>query len=336
MSLFHAIGRNEQRETWRCTASAATLALRFLVVAVFMLGATLLLGCSSTPVSDSAPLAIPRSGAGVEPSTDSDAETDDTMNSVLVVASSYNHVPFESKTGMEPEGFSIELVKLIAEEMGIEVQFTDPVRDASALPDLLPGAASDVAAKVAAGEATVGLSSIRASAALESSVATTDIYLPLDLALVVRADGDVGAVADVPAGTVAVQSDGTAAQWAAENLPHGEIALYDDPNEALSALVSGSVVASVVDEPVVQRFRQVKAPGRLEVIASAPVGDGFVMVVENRVQANKVNAALVALRKSGAYDDLWERWFGEPSQRGDAGPYTRMPDGQGDTAFSNN
>lgn len=318
---------------------SASATLRLVVAMVLALVACLLFGCATTTGveggesasrnGDSAEAAIADGGS-------SPSEAVGERPPALVVASSYNHVPFESKTGMQPEGFAIDLVKLVGEELGVEVQFTDPVHDAEALPDLLPGDADDVAAKVAAGEATVGLSSIRTSSAPTDAVVLIDPYLTLDLAVVVRADGDIETVEDIANGAAAVQRDGAAASWAAENLPDAEIISYDDPNEALSALVSGRVVASVVDEPVVQRFRQVKAPGRLEVIVSAPTGDDFVMVAADEAQARAINEALAALRTSGAYDELAEVWFGEPSQRGDAGPYTRMPDGQGDTAFSNN
>lgn len=320
---------------------SASATLRLVVAMVLALVACLLFGCATTTGAEGGESAS-RNGDGTEAAIADEggslSEVSGERPPALVVASSYNHVPFESKTGMQPEGFAIDLVKLVGEELGVEVQFTDPVHDAEALPDLLPGDADDVAAKVAAGDATVGLSSIRASDAPASvgAVVLTDLYLTLNLAVVVRSDGDIETVEDIANGAVAVQRDGAAALWAAENLPDAEIVSFDDPNEALSALVSGRVVASVVDEPVVQRFRQVKAPGRLEVIASAPVGDGFVMVAADEAQARAINEALAALRTSGAYDELLEVWFGEPSQRGDAGPYTRMPDGQGDTAFSNN
>lgn len=322
-----------------CAKGSTSVTLRLVVAMVLALVACLLFGCATTTGAEGGESAS-RNGDGAEAAMadggSSSSEAVGERPPVLVVASSYNHVPFESKTGMQPEGFAIDLVKLVGEELGIEVQFTDPVHDAEALPDLQPGDADDVAAKVAAGEATVGLSSIRTSSAPTDAVVLTDPYLTLDLAVIVRADGDIETVEDIANGAVAVQRDGAAASWAAENLPDAEIVSYDDPNEALSALVSGRVVASVVDEPVVQRFRQVKAPGRLEVIVSAPTGDDFVMVAADEAQARAINEALAALRTSGAYDELAEVWFGEPSQRGDAGPYTRMPDGQGDTAFSNN
>lgn len=315
--------------------------LRLVIAMVLALVACLLFGCATTTGAEGGESAL-RNGDGTEAAMVDEggslSETSGERPAALVVASSYNHVPFESKTGMQPEGFAIDLVKLIGKELGVEVQFADPVHDAEALPDLLPGDADDVAAKVAAGEATVGLSSIRTSStsAPPATVVLTDPYLTLDLAVVVRSGGDIETAEDIGAGAVAVQRDGAAAAWAAENLPDAEIVSFDDPNEALSALVSGRVVASVVDEPVVQRFRQVKAPGRLEVITSVPTGDGFAMMAADEAQARAINEALAALRASGAYDELLEVWFGEPSQRGDAGPYTRMPDGQGDTAFSNN
>lgn len=261
----------------------------------------------------------------------------DSVAPALVVASTYTGVPFEMKTGMEPEGFAIDLLARVGDELGTSPTFGDPVHDESALPDIEPGTVEDVAASVAAHEATVGLSSIRLSDDLPEGVVATDSYLALDLAVVVRADSSIEGVEAIGVGPVAVQGRGSAAAWTAESMPEAELVTYDDPNDALSALVSGNVVACVVDEPVVQRFRKVKAPGRLAVVETVTTGDGFVMVVaeDNGALATAINEALAALKADGTYDELIETWFGEPSQRGDAGPYTAMPDGPGDMVFQN-
>lgn len=299
----------------------------------FGIGLLALVGCGAGSWSDDGAGPAPASGHGVEEPAAEAAG----IPATLTVASTLSHGPFEFKTGMEAEGFAVDVMELVALELGADLSFSDPVRDRSVLPDLQPGRTEDVCEKVASGEALVGLSSIRASAPLGEGVLATDEYLALDLALVVHGEGELACVGDIGSGAVAVQREGAASAWAAENLPESHRMLFDDPNEALSALVSGNVLACVVDKPVAQRFRKVKAPGQLAIIETVATGDSFVMVVstDNEELATQINDALATLKVDGRYDELVEAWFGEPSQRGDFGPYTAMPDGPGDMVCQN-
>ena len=151
------------------------------------------------------------------------------------------------------------------------MQFAKAVNHKDADQYITPGRPEDVAAKVAAGEADLGASSIPADAALEG-VALSEPYLHADYAVVTKMDtghDDLASIQD--AGTVvAVQNDAAIAAWVAENLPEAEVVAFEDGIDALMELNSERAQAAIVDEPRFRRYVQVKEPHlqAVELVAS--------------------------------------------------------------------
>lgn len=175
-------------------AGAAVLALAFTVALAVCLSA--LTGCSSDEASSAQ--------TGGEKATEG-APTAEA--GVLMVASALNSEPYEQATSTSQIGFTVELLRLVGERAGLDVQFAKAVNHKDADQNITPGRPEDVAAKVAAGEADLGASSIPADAALEG-VALSEPYLHADYAVVTKMDtghDDLASIQD--AGTVvAVQN----------------------------------------------------------------------------------------------------------------------------------
>ena len=168
-------------------------------------------------------------------------------------------------------------------------------------------------AKVAAGEADLGASSIPADAALEG-VALSEPYLHADYAVVTKMDtghDDLASIQD--AGTVvAVQNDAAIAAWVAENLPEAEVVAFEDGIDALMELNSERAQAAIVDEPRFRRYVQVKEPHLQAVELVASDKDyAFAVAAGNEALLTAVNEALTALRADGSYDALYDSWFGD-------------------------
>ena len=147
-------------------AGAAVLALAFTVALAVCLSA--LTGCSSDEASSAQ--------TGGEKATEG-APTAEA--GVLMVASALNSEPYEQATSTSQIGFTVELLRLVGERAWLDVQFAKAVNHKDADQNITPGRPEDVAAKVAAGEADLGASSIPADAALEG-VALSEPYLHAD------------------------------------------------------------------------------------------------------------------------------------------------------------
>lgn len=215
-----------------------------------------------------------------------------------MVASALNSEPYEQATSTSQIGFTVELLRLVGERAGLDVQFAKAVNHKDADQNITPGRPEDVAAKVAAGEADLGASSIPADAALEG-VALSEPYLHADYAVVTKMDtghDDLASIQD--AGTVvAVQNDAAIAAWVAESLPEAEVVAFEDGIDALMELNSERAQAAIVDEPRFRRYVQVKEPHLQAVELVASDKDyAFAVAAGNEALLTAVNEALTALR----------------------------------------
>lgn len=285
-------------------------ALRAAGAVMFALAATVALAvCLSTLTGCSSD-----GGASAGSGADAPAEGAATAEpGVLLVASALNSEPYEQATSTSQIGFTVELLQLVGERAGLDVQFAKAVNHKDADQNITPGRPEDVAAKVAAGDADLGASSIPADAALEG-VALSDAYLHADYTVLTKMGTGYGDLASIRgAGTVvAVQDDAAIAAWVAENLPEAEVVVFEDGIEVLMELNSERAQAAIVDEPRFLRYVQVKEPHLQAVETIASDKDyAFVVAAGNEALLATVNEALAALRADGSYDALYDSWFGD-------------------------
>lgn len=288
-------------------AGAAVLALAFTVALAACLSA--LTGCSSDEASSAQ--------TGGEKATEG-APTAEA--GVLMVASALNSEPYEQATSTNQIGFTVELLRLIGEKSGREIQFTKAVNHKDAEQNITAGLPEDVAAKVAAGDAGLGASSITTADALEG-VVFSDPYLHADFSVLTKMDTGYNDFASIQGDdiVVAVQSDPAIAAWVAENLPAAEVVTFDAGVDALMELNSERAQVAIVDEPRYLRYVQVKEPHLQAVETIASDKDyAFVVAAGNDELLATVNEALAALKADGSYDELYESWFGAAPERGTA------------------
>lgn len=285
----------------------ATLALAVVLAAA----ASVLTGCSS--VSADAPAA-----GAADDTAAADAPTAEA--GVLRVASALNSEPYEQATSTSQIGFTVELLKLVGERTGLDVQFTKAVNHKDADQNITPGQPEDVTAKVTAGEADLGASSISADITVEG-VALTDPYLHADYAVLTKMGTGYDDLASIQNDgiVVAVQNDEAIAAWVAENLPGAEVVTFDDGIDALMELNSERARVAIVDEPRFRRYIQVKEPHLQAVETVASTKDYvFAVAAGNDRLAAAVNDALAQLKADGSYDELYEEWFGDAPEAGTA------------------
>ena len=120
---------------------AALAAVLALVAAVALAACvSVLTGCSSDEPSSA--------GSGAKAAAEGAATAEP---GVLVVASALNSEPYEQATSTSQIGFTVELLRLVGERAGLDVQFAKAVSHRDADQNITPGRPEDVAAKVAAG-----------------------------------------------------------------------------------------------------------------------------------------------------------------------------------------
>lgn len=220
----------------------------------------------------------------------------------LTVASDLATPPFEyvDDAGND-QGFTVELMDMIAQEMGLELNYLP----AQKFDNIIPMAKQAVKTDVSACNITI-------NDARKKEVDFTDPYMDSNQGVAVAknsgyTDTDSLNVAGVK---IAVQSGTTSEEWAQENLPCATTVNFDDWTAAFTAVMSGQCQAVVCDLPV-EQWMVNSSFTDMEIIEEIPTGEQFGIAVskDNPELTAAINQALAELKDSGEYDELYEKYL---------------------------
>ena len=233
----------------------------------------------------------------------------------LTVASDLATPPFEyvDDSGND-QGFTVELMDMIAQEMGLELNYLP----AQKFDNIIPMAKQAVKTDVSACNITI-------NDARKKEVDFTDPYMDSNQGVAVAknsgyADTDSLNAAGVK---IAVQSGTTSEEWAQENLPRATTVNFDDWTAAFTAVMSGQCQAVVCDLPV-EQWMVNSSFTDMEIIEEVPTGEQFGIAVskDNPELTAAINAALKQIRADGRYDELYEKYFGTKPSSSDGASAT--------------
>lgn len=164
---------------------------------------------------------------------------------LVVAMTSFDNPPFYSGTGEHLEGIDVTLAEDVAEALGVEVEFN---RDAENN--------NDVVAKVALGEADLGISMISRTHARARVVAFSEPYVRLRHALMfnrlnlaqIIEGREIAAVVRDFTGTIGVIENSSFATFAAERFPDATVVPFKTWDEVIDATIAGKVDAAYRDE----------------------------------------------------------------------------------------
>lgn len=224
-------------------------------------------------------------------------------NGKLTVASDLATPPFEyvNDSG-EDQGFTYELMGMIADELGLELNYLPAQKFDGIIPMVKQGVKTDV-----------GACNITITDERKEEVDFTDPYIDSNQGVAVAKNTGYDTVdsLNAPGVKIAVQSGTTSEEWAIENLPQATTVNFDDWTAAFTAVMSGQCQAVVCDLPVEQWMVSNSFTG-MEIIKEVPTGEQFGIAVskDNPGLTRAINDALTKIKSSGAYDKLYEKWFG--------------------------
>lgn len=216
----------------------------------------------------------------------------------LTVAASLDFPPFENLNGDQPEGFAVDLMGLLAEEMGLECEYLPSTKFDTIVPLIQTG-----------GKADVGVSSFTVTDERLEQVDFTDTYCDVNQSLTVRSDSGITSADQLEGKKIGAQSGTTGYEWAAENIKDAEVVAFDEMTAVFAALDSGQIDAVSVDLPVANYY--VKSYKDCQVIQEIPTGEQYAIAVnkDNPELTKALNKALQAVRDNGKYDELAAKWL---------------------------
>lgn len=219
---------------------------------------------------------------------------------VLTVCTDSPYPPMEFEEDGEFTGFDIELMRAIADEMGlsgIEVSNTgfDPITSGLAME---------------AGDCDVAAASITITAEREENIDFSDGYFTADQSLLVS-DGSPTALADYSGSSLGVQTGTTGEIYANENAPDGtDIQSFENPGDLFTALEAGNIQGVLQD--IVPNAEYALNNDGVSLAETYPTDEtyGFATKEEGaEAVLEAVNDALGELRDNGTYDDIYSDWF---------------------------
>ncbi|HFK7408739.1 TPA: ABC transporter substrate-binding protein/permease [Streptococcus pyogenes] len=228
------------------------------------------------------------------------------------IVSDSSFAPFEFQNGKgKYVGIDIELIKAIAKQQGFKIEIANPGFDAA-----LNAVQSSQADGVIAG-ATI-------TDARKAIFDFSDPYYTSNIILAVKAGKNIKNYEDLDRKTVGAKNGTSSYSWLKENAPkYGyNVKAFDDGSSMYDSLNSGSVDAIMDDEAVlkyaISQGRRFETP--LEGISTGEVGFA-VKKGTNPELIEMFNNGLAALKKSGQYDDIIDKYLDSkkaatPSEKG--------------------
>ncbi len=216
----------------------------------------------------------------------------------LTVATSPDFPPFESLENGEVVGIEIDILQIICEKLGVELDIQQMDFDS-----VLPG--------VQAGKFDLGASGISVTEKRQKNVLFTDPYCLAAQAIVVTEGSSVTSKADLEGKKVSVQTGTTAETFCME--AGYEVSSFTANSDAQAALVSGKVDAWVIDDLTAAdmvKIYNAEGGDQLVILSEAmttePYAFAFAFGSEDLVE--EINTILNTLVEDGTVTSIFEKY----------------------------
>ncbi|HEX2241006.1 MAG TPA: transporter substrate-binding domain-containing protein [Actinomycetota bacterium] len=235
---------------------------------------------------------------------------------VLTVGSDIPYPPFEFEEGGQLTGYDVELVRAIADKLGLENPDDAWISTdfGTIFQQLQSGTKFDIVVAAVTAYAPEGSPAAVTVAERREVVDFSDPYYPSLQSLTVNTDEtpDIKSTEDLPEGArVAVQRATTGAFFAEEKLaPQGvELVSFEKAPQMYQQLQAGAVVAVFNDLPV--SVDSIKDKPSLEVVEQVETGEEYAIAVakDNPALLQAINDALAELISEGTFQEIFQKYF---------------------------
>ncbi len=220
---------------------------------------------------------------------------------VLTVCTDMPYEPFEFEKAGVPTGFDVDLVREVAERLGLDLDMVDTAFDDIASGESLNKRRCDVA-----------ISAMTITGERARVVNFSSPYFDARQAMVVAKGSGLAGLDDLAGKKIGVQGGTTGELYVTDHAPDGaQVTAFEDAAAMGAAMENGQVVATVYDNTVVGDV--IEANPDLEVATEFDTGEQYGMAVRrngNVELLQVINDVLATLKKDGGYDELYATWFG--------------------------
>lgn len=219
----------------------------------------------------------------------------------LTVCTHLPYKPFQFNQGGEVVGFDVDLMDLVAEELGLEQKIFDTPFEGIQSGQSLNTGQCDVAA------AGMTITEERATA-----IDFSDPYFDATQALLTKKGSGITSMEDLAGKSLAVQVGTTGEIYAEENAPDDtKLRSYEDLALLTTAVKTGQVEAAINDNGVL--FDYVNSNPDTEVVTEFDTGEQYGFAVKkdsNDALLETINEVIATAKEDGTYDKIYEKWLG--------------------------
>lgn len=218
----------------------------------------------------------------------------------LTVCTHLPYEPFQYQKGGEIVGFDVDLMDLVAEELGVKQTIVNTPFETIETGQAMNTGKCDIAA------AGMTITEERARV-----IDFSDPYFDATQALLVKKGSPYDSLESLKGKTVGVQVGTTGEEYVTKNLPEGvEVKVFEDSALEFEAVKTGSIDAAVNDNSVLYDY-SAKNP-QTEVSAEFDTGEqyGFGVAKDQNDDLLKVvNDVLAKAYEDGTYEKLFKQYF---------------------------
>jgi polar amino acid transport system substrate-binding protein len=215
-----------------------------------------------------------------------------------------SYKPFEFKEGSEVVGFDVDLMDLLAKDLGLEQEVVD-IEFAT----ITSGAA--FAAKKC--DAAFGATTINDER--KKAVLFSDPYFDSTAALIVKKDSGITDLAGLKGKKLGVQTDTTGQEFADKEKDANGFTpvVFDDLPTQLAGVLAGRVQGAINDNGPLLDYA--KDNPTTEVVKEFDTGEQYGLMFKKddpngTKMAEKANEILKAAKADGRYNEIYKKWFG--------------------------
>lgn len=217
----------------------------------------------------------------------------------LTVCTDSPYPPMEFELDGEFTGFDIELMREIADDLGLDLAVVN-----SGFDPITSGLAME------SGQCDIAAASITITEEREENVDFSDGYFSGDQSLLTTSDSGISTIGDTAGKNLGVQTGTTGEQYANENASGATVTSFENPGDLVLALVAGELDA-VLQDLVTNGDAALNNEGFIIVETySTEEFYGFAVKEEGSdVLLEAVNASLQTVKDEGTYDEIYEEFF---------------------------
>jgi len=258
-----------------------------MLLAMLLIASLLVAACGGAAAPTTAPAATEAPAAPAAPALK------------IKVGTNAEYRPFEfvDENGVVV-GFDIDLMNAIAKAAGFEAEFVNTRWDG-------------IFVALAQGEFDAVQSAATITDERKQTVNFSDPYFLAGQGLAVKQGSAITGIADVEGKRVGVQLGTTGDIWLSENTS-ADVQRYDEITLAMQALANGDIDAVFTDAPVLADIIKATPELGLVVLPEVYTSEEYGIAVNKNKAAvlEAINRGLAAVKASGEYDTIYEKWFG--------------------------